>query len=304
MYWFALIVGSSPAALRLNMLVMGKSAFIALLVLSTWGLSPAQGMKFKCDYCGKHSVGAKRCSACRSVRYCCKEHQQADWPRHKPACRAWQGLTGPVAHEDLLLAEGAQPSGAQPSDDASGAQPSDDASGAQPSEGPGDTALTREFLQTFRDIYLRNPDEALFREAVEQMNMVEAPDSIDYLLHTLTYLQLQRTLTSHFGRGSAQRPIFSEVQRIMRTLMDPGAEPSARNFALMQVLSLQCKPGQIRWLLGLPQCQHGRHRSAAALRMRSFVLQGLSPEDIWEEEFEGDTEQLQCWLDAFEEGYE
>ena len=30
----------------------------------------------------------KKCSACKSVVYCCKEHQQADWPAHKAACKA------------------------------------------------------------------------------------------------------------------------------------------------------------------------------------------------------------------------
>ena len=30
----------------------------------------------------------RRCAACMKVVYCCKEHQVADWPRHKPACKA------------------------------------------------------------------------------------------------------------------------------------------------------------------------------------------------------------------------
>jgi hypothetical protein len=41
--------------------------------------------------CGAQEVHAspfKRCSACLSAVYCCKEHQVQDWPAHKAACRA------------------------------------------------------------------------------------------------------------------------------------------------------------------------------------------------------------------------
>lgn len=30
----------------------------------------------------------KKCSACKTVVYCCKDHQVDDWPRHKAACKA------------------------------------------------------------------------------------------------------------------------------------------------------------------------------------------------------------------------
>ena len=35
-----------------------------------------------------HPQHFKSCAACRGVVYCCKEHQTADWPAHKPACKA------------------------------------------------------------------------------------------------------------------------------------------------------------------------------------------------------------------------
>jgi hypothetical protein len=46
--------------------------------------------------CGLDSCGAteahldhfKRCSACKAIVYCCREHQVADWPAHKAACKA------------------------------------------------------------------------------------------------------------------------------------------------------------------------------------------------------------------------
>lgn len=35
-----------------------------------------------------HPQHFKSCAACRGAAYCCKEHQTADWPAHKPACKA------------------------------------------------------------------------------------------------------------------------------------------------------------------------------------------------------------------------
>jgi hypothetical protein len=35
-----------------------------------------------------HVSQFKRCGACRTVAYCCRDHQLADWPAHKAACKA------------------------------------------------------------------------------------------------------------------------------------------------------------------------------------------------------------------------
>ena len=35
-----------------------------------------------------HVSQFKKCGACRTVSYCCREHQVADWPAHKAACKA------------------------------------------------------------------------------------------------------------------------------------------------------------------------------------------------------------------------
>jgi hypothetical protein len=53
----------------------------------------ASGQLKSCEMAG---CGAKeahvshfgKCSACKAVSYCCREHQQADWPAHKAACKA------------------------------------------------------------------------------------------------------------------------------------------------------------------------------------------------------------------------
>ena len=35
-----------------------------------------------------HVSQFKRCAACQQAFYCCREHQLADWPSHKAACKA------------------------------------------------------------------------------------------------------------------------------------------------------------------------------------------------------------------------
>jgi len=44
-------------------------------------------MKQVCDFCTKVSPHLQKCGACRSVFYCCKEHQTADWKDHKKECK-------------------------------------------------------------------------------------------------------------------------------------------------------------------------------------------------------------------------
>ncbi len=63
----------------------------------------ARGLHFcALPTCGAQEVHAshfKRCSACLSVVYCCKEHQVQDWPAHKAACRAARKAAEQTADE-------------------------------------------------------------------------------------------------------------------------------------------------------------------------------------------------------------
>ena len=42
----------------------------------------------RCGTREAHPQHFKQCAACRTVVYCCKEHQLEDWPTHKAACKA------------------------------------------------------------------------------------------------------------------------------------------------------------------------------------------------------------------------
>jgi hypothetical protein len=53
-----------------------------------------------CDAREVHVAQFKKCAACQAVVYCCKAHQEADWPAHKATCKAArraaaQGGAGP-----------------------------------------------------------------------------------------------------------------------------------------------------------------------------------------------------------------
>jgi hypothetical protein len=37
----------------------------------------------------------KRCSACKTIVYCCKEHQLEHWPAHKRECKAARKAAAP-----------------------------------------------------------------------------------------------------------------------------------------------------------------------------------------------------------------
>ena len=42
-----------------------------------------------------HVSQFKKCGACKTVAYCCREHQVEDWPAHKAACKAARKAAAP-----------------------------------------------------------------------------------------------------------------------------------------------------------------------------------------------------------------
>ena len=52
-----------------------------------------------------HPTHFKSCAACRTIVYCCREHQVAGWPSHKKACKAARKAA--AAEDDEAGASGA-----------------------------------------------------------------------------------------------------------------------------------------------------------------------------------------------------
>ncbi len=44
-----------------------------------------------CNFCKRYTTESKRCSACKSVRYCSVDCQKKDWPEHKKICASLKG---------------------------------------------------------------------------------------------------------------------------------------------------------------------------------------------------------------------
>lgn len=50
-------------------------------------LIPKPLMICQCEHCGRESSSMKKCSECKFIRYCNKEHQKLDWKEHKKYCK-------------------------------------------------------------------------------------------------------------------------------------------------------------------------------------------------------------------------
>ena len=75
-------------------------------------------MKPEC-YCGLPTT--IRCSGCKKVYYCSKEHQLADWPSHKKVCNKFSfssyspfGKTYTIVCEKNLMTGGLEYKGIEP----------------------------------------------------------------------------------------------------------------------------------------------------------------------------------------------
>ena len=51
---------------------------------------------YACQSCKRgpftNGTPLKTCTQCRVVKYCCRQHQKADWPYHKAWCKAYVSL--------------------------------------------------------------------------------------------------------------------------------------------------------------------------------------------------------------------
>ena len=56
-------------------------------------------------------VPGRACSGCYEVSYCGREHQTADWPRHKASCKPYKRCKD-TQHQTLLVATRHIPVGA------------------------------------------------------------------------------------------------------------------------------------------------------------------------------------------------
>ena len=64
------------------------------------GGGPFQKKVRPCHYCGVVSTDFKLCGVCRSVRYCSKECQAADWPQHRRRCKHRKSRAAAVKNDD------------------------------------------------------------------------------------------------------------------------------------------------------------------------------------------------------------
>ncbi|KAL6267173.1 hypothetical protein P5V15_000252 [Pogonomyrmex californicus] len=81
----------------------------------THGDGPVQtGAQVTCAYCNE-SDKLSRCSRCKAVFYCTKEHQRRDWKRHREFCATHPAVTASSAEEPISVAANRKSSGEIPS---------------------------------------------------------------------------------------------------------------------------------------------------------------------------------------------
>jgi hypothetical protein len=84
-------VASWPRASFWNLIIRITDSIGASLAAAAADSAMRRLLECALAGCGAHEVHVaqfKRCAACKGIVYCCKEHQLADWPAHKAACKA------------------------------------------------------------------------------------------------------------------------------------------------------------------------------------------------------------------------
>lgn len=77
---------------HIKRLDQGENVFAEKMMASVTAAMSASELRHcalaSCNAKEGHAKHFSSCAACKAVVYCCKEHQQAHWREHKPACRA------------------------------------------------------------------------------------------------------------------------------------------------------------------------------------------------------------------------
>ena len=308
--------------------------------LSLVGLSlfmPAEGFKNKCDYCGRTDLKCFRCSGCESARYCSRKCQKKAWPNHKELCSRWQNFQG-------LLSRGSAQALDPQGDPCPRLSPNlltrGSAQAVDPlSEG---SDLTDVFMVLFRHLYLRNPDQDMFDDAVRQLLSNDGPgfSAITHMLHELnhdlawniasgdrvrsTYVPSDITPTRAPAWGSAQSmgpsPTGSSSSSEARgsaqwtesfASSEPWTGPEAPDGPWIWPSGVNpdsCSPSRLRELMAVfsTESSHRLQKAKPYIGLSPFRAMGLTPPwgSAQEEPFEGDVEWLSMFLDVFAEGYE
>jgi len=90
MYWMVnYVTGSVPGTLPWDFWV---EQILPWLPFDSFDVDDAKNSHSRCAACGGHAT--KTCAYCKSVRYCSRDCQQADWVSHKKLCQRPRKVSG------------------------------------------------------------------------------------------------------------------------------------------------------------------------------------------------------------------
>ena len=83
----------------------GAREALAAAAASASGAAPGD----ECAWCGVALSRRLQCARCKAASFCCKEHQVAAWPSHKPLCKALAAVAHRGGDTGTAPAEGTAP---------------------------------------------------------------------------------------------------------------------------------------------------------------------------------------------------